>query len=74
MDLSGSPITLSGSFSTSLKWEDRQRLRAVVRRVHLRFMPKELLTDLECDKFIDAMGPKVAQATIERAMKRGLIE
>lgn len=53
------------ALSDLLKPSDRRLLREVTRKVHLRFYPKERLTDVECDKFIDAMGPQV----IERQLR-----
>lgn len=53
------------SFAHLIKPSDRQLLREVTRKVHLRFYPAERLTDVECDKFIDAMGPEV----VERQLK-----
>lgn len=63
-----------GGFSTQLKWGDRLRLRAIVRKVHLSFLPDEYLTDYECDKYIDSLGPKVCAAEIERHVARGNVE
>ncbi len=55
-----------GGFSTSLSPKDRKRLHKVLRRVHLRHIPNHMLTAYECDKLLDAFGPKV-QATLLKA-------
>lgn len=61
----------SGAFSSRLTFTDRQRLRSVVRKVHLRHYPADKLTDLECDKLIDAWGPEVATDIIRQAVDSG---
>ncbi len=45
------------SFSASLSLEDLNRLRAVVKRAHMKTFPTEHFTDYEADRMIDAMGP-----------------
>lgn len=62
------------SFSVLLKHEDRERLRKITRNVHLKFYPTDYLTDLECDKFIDAMGPEVVEQQLKFYRDRGLVE
>lgn len=57
-----------------LKWEDRQRLRAIVRRVHLRWMPESLLTDYECDKLIDSFSESVIEANLKAGRDVGLVQ
>lgn len=60
--------------SNLLKHEDRQRLRAICRRVHLRFMPSEFLTDYECDKLIDSFSEEVIEANLRAGRQVGLVE
>lgn len=59
--------------STLLKHEDRQRLRAIVRRVHLRWLPNEFLTDYECDKLIDSFSEEVIEANLRAGRETGLV-
>jgi hypothetical protein len=49
-----------------LSFQDLQRLREVVRRVHLRHYPQEHCTERECDRIIETLVP----ATAERLLKR----
>lgn len=57
-----------------LKVEDRQRLRAIVRRVHLKWMPADLLTDYECDKLIDSFSEAVIAANLKAGRDTGMVE
>lgn len=66
-------IEEAGTFSSRLTYTDRQRLRAVVRKVHLAHYPAEKLTDLECDKLIDAWGPEVATSVLRQAVDAGRV-
>lgn len=47
-------------FLHTLNIEERRILRKVVKRVHLKYHPKELCTDREADKLIATIGPEVA--------------
>jgi hypothetical protein len=67
-------MELAGGFTTQLSLADRRRLRLVIRNVHLKHYPVEHLTDYECDKLIDAMGPEVAANQIRQAMSLQLVE
>jgi hypothetical protein len=62
-----------GAFSSVLSVADRDRLRLIVRHVHLRYYPQDKLTNYECDKLIDAWGPDVAGRMIKAAVDRGLV-
>lgn len=61
------------SFTTSLSFQDLQRLRAVVKRVHLRHYPSHMISDYEADRVIDAMGPITQEKLIRRAVEHGLV-
>lgn len=61
------------SLASLLKHEDRQRLRAIVRRVHLRFLPESFLTDYECDKLIDSFSEEVIEAQLRAGRTVGLV-
>lgn len=64
---------IGGAYSHKLTFQDRQRLRAVVKKVHLGNYPNDKVDDYEADKLIDALGPIVCQNLIEQGMQRGLI-
>ena len=55
------------SFMHTLKVEEREVLRKVVKKVHLCHHPEEFCTDREADKVIAIIGPEV----IERMIKFG---
>ena len=55
------------SFLHTLKIEEREALRRVVKKVHLCHHPEEFCTDREADKVIAVIGPEV----IERMIKFG---
>lgn len=61
------------TFSSTLSWPDRQRLRAVIKAVQIRHYPVEFITDFECDKIIDAWGPRIAESVVKQAVDLGAV-
>lgn len=59
-------IEREGGFSTELSFKDLQRLRTVVKAVHLKNYPRHMLTDYEADRMIDVMGPETRKYLIEK--------
>ena len=55
------------SFLHTLKKDERNILRAIVKRVHLAYHPEQFQTDREADKVISIIAPEV----IERMIKFG---
>lgn len=53
------------SFMHTLKVEEREILRTVVKKVHLVHHPKEFCTDYEADKLIAVIGPEVVAQMIK---------
>ncbi len=53
------------SFMHTLKVEEREILRTVVKKVHLVHHPKEFCTDYEADKLIASIGPEVVSKMIK---------
>lgn len=49
-----------------LSWNDLQRLRAAVRRVHMRHYPGEHCTNRVCDRLIESLGDGVAERLLKR--------
>ena len=45
------------SFISSLSWQDLQRLREVVRKVHMANFPEHHIHPYEMDRIIEAVGP-----------------
>jgi hypothetical protein len=54
------------SFLHTLKKEERDLLRCVVRKVHMRHHPNEFQTDYEADKIISVIAPEVVAQMIKR--------
>jgi hypothetical protein len=62
-----------GTWSSRLSVLDRERLRKVVKNVHLKHYPKHMIDDYEADKLINAIGPEVGEQLIKQAIDRGLL-
>jgi hypothetical protein len=56
---------IGGGFSESLDWKDRQRLRAITRKVHMQHYPSEMISDYEADRIIDVMAPETQRYLID---------
>lgn len=70
--MSADASDFESGWSSRISWVDRERLRAIVRKVHLRNYPQHMLTNYECDRLIDAWGPVTGEIVIKKAMRRGL--
>lgn len=57
-----------------ISYQDRQRLRKVVKAVHFKNYPTHMVTDKEADKLIEALGPKVAEDMIAKYIQLGNID
>ena len=44
------------SFLNSLSLKDRRRLRTIVKKTHLSYYPKNMITDYEADKLVESFG------------------
>ena len=51
-----------------ISFQDRMRLRKIVRKVHFAHYPKDLITDKEADLFIESLLPE----TIYKLIKAGI--
>ena len=51
-------------FLHTLKPEERRILREVVKRVHLKYHPKQFCTDREADKLISVIGPETVDSLL----------
>lgn len=58
--------TTEGGFLSELTFKDRQRLRKVVKKVHMQHYPTEMITDVEADRMIEAIAPETQRYLIER--------
>lgn len=61
------------SFLSELRHEDLVRLRNVVFKVHMRFHPRDLCTNSEADRIIEALGPEVGQRMLKRVIDARVI-
>ena len=46
--------------------QDRNRLRKIVKKIHMRHFPIEAVTDREADKIIESLGPKIQEDLIKK--------
>jgi len=60
------------SFISTISSQDLTLLRGIVKKVHLRFVPKEKATDVECDKLIESLGPEIVERMIRFGVDKGL--
>jgi hypothetical protein len=66
------------SFISTIKPEELEMLRGIVRKVHLREVVKKFgynhnaVSDKECDKLIESIGPEVVQRMIKFGVDKGL--
>lgn len=55
------------SFLHTINEQERRVLRTIVKKVHMKYHPKEFCTDYEADKLISVIAPDV----VERLLKVG---
>jgi hypothetical protein len=53
------------SFLHTLKIEERELLRTIVKKVHLVHHPEEFCNNYEADKVIASIGPEVVEQMIK---------
>lgn len=53
------------SWVSGLSFQDHQRLRKAVRRVHMKHLPAALYTDKQADMLIEALGPQTGERLIK---------
>lgn len=49
-----------------MRFEDLQRLREVVWRVHFKLLPDTPYDPVEADRLIEALGPEISESMIEK--------
>jgi hypothetical protein len=61
-------------FSSQLSQQDRDLLRNIVRKVHLRHVGLKHgeVSNMECDKLIDSFGPEIVERMIKFGVDKGL--
>ena len=61
------------SFISSLSQQDLDLLRGIVRKTHLVHVEQKYgVSDQECDKLIESIGPEVAERMIRFGVDKGL--
>jgi hypothetical protein len=60
------------SFLGSLSFEDLDLLRKVVKNIHMRHFPEDLVTDHEADKVIEAFGDETCERLVRTAVDAGI--
>lgn len=60
------------SFINTLSQPEREVLRKVVMRVHMRHHPKDFVTEYEADKIIEALAPESVEVMIKAGIDRGV--
>ena len=63
-------IEKEGGYSTRLSWADRQRLRSIVKKVHMKHYPTDMLTDKEADRIIDVIAPGTAEYLVKHHLEK----
>jgi len=61
------------SFLAELKPSDLMRLRAIVRRTHMHYHPRDMCTNAECDRIIEALGQRTGEKMLKLAIDRRLV-
>lgn len=66
-------VITGGSSSLHLLSErDKRRLRESVKRIHLRYHPREFITDYEADRVIEVLLPETVEALIRTGASVGV--
>jgi hypothetical protein len=58
------PVSSQGSFVANLDKKDLLRLRLITRKAWAKQNPKDVLTDQQCDEYIEQFGPEAAVETL----------
>ena len=67
-------VLVRGSFSTELNAKDLDRLRRIVKQVHMKHYPGEMVTDYGADRIIDVLAPETKDYLLRRAIQQKLVE
>lgn len=73
MEAKDAPQVGSWNFVGELSVQDLRRLRQIVRKVHMRYHPTELVSDYEADRIIESFGPEVAASLIRTGVDGGYV-
>jgi hypothetical protein len=73
MDAEDAPKPQTWNFVSELSVADLRRLRTIVRKVHMRYHPTELVTDYEADRIIESFGPETAAQLVRTGVDGGYV-
>ena len=73
MEADDAPQIGEWNFVGELSVQDLRRLRQIVRKVHMRYHPAELVRDYEADRIIESFGPEVAASLIRTGVDGGYV-
>ena len=73
MEAGDAPQVSSWNFVGELSVQDLRRLREIVRKVHMRYHPTELVSNYEADRIIESFGPEVAASLIRTGVDGGYV-
>tara|TARA_R100000030_G_scaffold21556_1_gene15498 strand:+ start:1719 stop:1910 length:192 start_codon:yes stop_codon:yes gene_type:complete len=60
------------SFISTLSQQDLDLLRGIVRKTHLAHVEQKIgVSDKECDKLIESIGPEVVERMIRFGVEKG---
>jgi len=65
-----SEVNLETRKQFPLSFQERERLRKIVKKVHLKYLPESFLTNKEADKLIEALGPTVREKLLKEYIDR----
>lgn len=51
---------------SDLSLQDLNRLRAVIKKIHFKYYPKDFITNHEADKLIDSWLPRTAEKWLKK--------
>ena len=57
-----------GNAHFDISFQDRQRLRKIVKTIHFKHYPKDFQTNMEADKLIDVIAPDMIERMIRFAV------
>ncbi len=62
------------SFTQTLSLKDLNRLRTIVKKVHLSYYPKAMINNYEADKLIESFGERVVFDLLKENIDAGNID
>ena len=73
IDKTDEVVNLENRQLFNISLAERRKLRQIVKKVHLRYLPEDLITDKEADKLIESLGPKIRENLLKVAIDKNLV-